>query len=615
LDKGVLAFPIGSRYKPIESYGVIGNKRTVCLVSYDGSIDWCCLPDFDSASVFASILDWEKGGHWLIRPMGEGYVRQRYVEDTNVLLTRYYNSDYTVEVTDFMPIVEDEYLKALPEIHRIVRCVRGSAKLIFDFQPRPGYARHTANMDLRVHRSGVSVRTHTDELVLSSTRRLEGVGQGGVKFTAPLEKGDREVFVLSYGEAEPRAVGEYETAEKLRETKRFWRDWVGELKYSGAWRKQVVRSALTLNLLTYMPTGAIVAAPTTSLPEAVGGERNWDYRFSWIRDSAFSLWAFHVLGVRGMGEQYLHWLIENNPALDLQLQPLYTVRGEAHIPEEILEHLEGYMGSGPVRVGNAASKQFQQDVYGTILDALYFSAKHGKGVSHETYYRFVKPLANLVVENWPKPGNGIWEFRDRLRHFVYSKVWCYIALDRASRIALYLGHPEDAAAWKGVMMKIRDEVLEKGWSGRKKAFKMDYESDELDAANLLMPLVGFISAKDERFKSTVDSTMKELGRGVLLYRYRVEDGLRGREGCFLVCSFWLAASLARMGRLREARRVFSKLLKYANHLGLFSEEVDPDTGSALGNFPQAFSHMGLIVAAEEINKASRSRGGLRDTES
>ncbi|MEM0321104.1 MAG: glycoside hydrolase family 15 protein [Thermoprotei archaeon] len=605
MAKPILRFPIYSKYRPIESYGVIGNKRTACLVSYDGSIDWCCLPDFDSASVFASILDFERGGHWLIRPVGEGSVTQRYVGETNILLTRFNTPEYTVEVTDFMPIVDDEYWRALPEIHRIVKCVRGSTTLVLDFQPRPGYARDVESMVLGIHPSGVSMRTHRDELVLSSSRRLDGVDKHGVNNTINLEAGEEEIFVLSYGEAEPRPIEEYRSLEKLRETRRYWEEWVRGLKYTGPWRTHVVRSALTLGLLTYMPTGALVAAVTTSIPEAIGGERNWDYRYSWLRDSAFSLWALHTLGVEGMGEQYINWLIENNPALDLQLQPLYTVRGEAHIPEETLGNLEGYMGSAPVRVGNAASKQFQQDVYGTILDALYFSTKHGRGVSQETYYRFVKPLANLVVENWSKPGNGIWEFRDRLHHFVYSKVLCYVALDRASRIALYLGHPEDASAWRRTMDEIRGEVLEKGWNQDKKAFKMDYESDELDAANLLMPLVGFISARDERFRSTVDAILKELSCGVLLYRYKVEDGLKGREGCFLVCSFWLAADLARMGRTKDARRVFKQLLKYANHLGLYSEEVDPKTGSALGNFPQAFSHMGLILAAEEISKAIR----------
>ncbi len=605
----LVRFPIKDDYRPIGSYGVIGNKRTVCLVSYDGSVDWCCLPDFDSPSVFASILDRERGGFWLIRPEGEGEVEQAYLGDTNVLFTRYSTEDYVVEVTDFMPVLKDSFWGGLPEIHRVVKCVKGSARLIFDFEPRPDYARSASpdQMVVRSHRSGVSIRSKREELVLASTHVFKGVTGTGVRDQVTLRSGEEEVFVLSYGEAEPRSIEEYESQAKLDATRRYWEDWAGGIKYSGPWRNQVVRSALVLDLLTYMPTGAIVAAPTTSLPEAIGGERNWDYRYSWIRDSAFSLWALRVLGVRGVAEKYIHWLIENNPALDLQLQPLYTIRGDQNIPETVLDHFEGYMRSRPVRVGNAASTQFQQDVYGIILDALYFSTRHGKGVGHETYYRFVRPLANLVVDNWRKPGNGIWEFRDKLRQFVYSKVWCYVALDRACRIARALGHKEDCALWEAEMAKIKREVYDKGWSDLKKSFRMDYESHELDAANLVMPLVGFIPATDDRFVSTLEATLRELGRGVLLYRYKVDDGLRGQEGCFLLCSFWLVADLARMGRLKEAREAFTELLKYSNHLGLYSEEVEPQTGMALGNFPQAFSHMGLIVAAAEIHKAESSR--------
>ncbi|MBI3116172.1 MAG: glycoside hydrolase family 15 protein [Thaumarchaeota archaeon] len=593
--------PPRSRYKSIGGYGVIGNTRTAALVGYDGAVDWCCLPKFDSPSVFAAILDRKVGGRWCIAPRGKGRASQRYVENTNILQTEFEVNSSTVVVTDFMPIaLSSEAWSTPPEIHRVVECTQGEMTMRMQLQPRFDYGRASPRMEKSA--VGVSMKNAKHEMVLSSSIDVDLSRDGIAWKEFKVGRGEKAVFVLSYGEDEPRTVGEYRTPVQLLRTEAFWKHWVGRLEYDGAWRDAVIRSALTLKLLVYSPTGAMVAAPTTSLPEALGGERNWDYRFSWIRDSAHSLWAFNLLGYRSEAERYLHWLVDNNPALDLDLRLMYAIDGHSQIAEKTMKHLEGYKGSGPVRIGNAAVRQLQLDAYGYMVDALYFSSKHGANVSEEMFYRFVKPLAKYICENWRRPSNGIWEIRNLRGHFVYTKAWCYAGLDRAVRIAGIKGHLEDIGSWRKTMEEIKREVLSEGWNERKKAFRMSYGSDSLDSANLIIPLIKFLSPKDARVISTIDAIRKELGEGVLLRRYSARDGLKGREGAFIICSFWLVASLAYIGRVSEARDIFEKLLAYSNHLGLYSEEVDPKTRELLGNFPQAFSHMGLIMAAYALVK-------------
>jgi GH15 family glucan-1,4-alpha-glucosidase len=577
--------------------------RTTCLVGYDGSIDWCCLPKFDSPSVFAAILDHKLGGRWIITPAGSAKSSQRYIDDTNILQTEFSSGNSTVVLTDFMACsgLTQMMWSSPPEIHRIVDCLRGEAKMRMRVEPRFEYGRGIPELSTTKH--GLAMKNHKDEMVLASKAEIQLKKNGTALADFKMSKGQRQIFVLSYGEYEPRPIEEYQTRSKLLRSEAFWKQWVGGLNYKGRFREIVFRSALTLKLLTYSPTGAILAAPTTSLPEAIGGNRNWDYRYSWIRDSASSLWAFRLLGERGEAEGFLHWLIETNPSLDLDLKLMYSIDGIQMGGEILLNHLEGYRGSRPVRIGNAAVKQFQLDAYGYMLDALYFSSRHGSTVSEDMYYRFVKPLAGFICENWKKPGNGIWEIRDHTDHYIYAEAWCHEGLARAVKIAKITRHQEDIPLWTSTMKEIKKQVLEKGWDEKRRSFVMSYRNRVMDSANLMLPLVGFIDAKDKRMQSTVDAIRKDLGQGALLYRYHIRDGLRGKEGAFLLCSFWLVACLAKGGRAEEALETFDELLTYANHLGLYAEEVDPRSGEGLGNFPQAFSHMGLIMAACELDKA------------
>jgi GH15 family glucan-1,4-alpha-glucosidase len=468
-------------------------------------------------------------------------------------------------------------------------------KPIFDYGQVKPHVEPTKN--------GLIMTDAKSEMILSWSAPLES-SDNGINCVFNLAEGERKIFVLSYGEAVPRPIQHYHSERRLAATKAFWRRWVNQLKYDGRWKDMIIRSALTLKLLVYSPTGAIIAAPTTSLPEALNGNRNWDYRYSWIRDSANSLWAFHVLGYTSETDAYIRWLIDNNPTLDLDLRLMYAIDGGySNLKEVVLSHLEGYRRSRPVRIGNDAAEQLQLDACGYMLDALYFSTRHVHSISDEMYYRFVKPLARHIVERWERPGNGIWEIRNRQEHYVYTKAWCFAGLDRASRIARMSGHIDDSKAWTSVMKKIKAEVMRKGWSEKKKAFVMFYGDTHLDAANLTLPLIGFLPTNNERMKQTIEAIQKELSRGALVYRYRFKDGLKGNEGAFLLCGFWLVACLARLGRVAEAEHNFNELITHANHLGLYSEEVDPVSGEALGNFPQAFSHMGFITAAKELQTA------------
>ncbi|MBO0888758.1 glycoside hydrolase family 15 protein, partial [Candidatus Bathyarchaeota archaeon] len=433
------------------------------------------------------------------------------MKNTNILVTEFDVNGSKVILTDFMPCSSSrDAWAAPPEIHRMLNCVEGHAKFLIDLNPRFDYGR--VEPEVKLDGANAVFKGPRDEMVLASTLRLKRTKSGKVRQEFEMWSGDREEFVLSYGEAYPRQVEAYNSTEQLRRTELFWRSWVKRLKYHGRWRSEVIRSALTLKLLVYGPTGAIVAAPTTSLPESYVRDGNWDYRYSWIRDSAHSLWAFHLLGDTSEAARYLRWLIETDPALDLNLRLMYNIQGQPVVEEQKLSHLEGYRGRRPVRVGNAAAHQFQMDAYGYLLDALFFSTKKEVSVSGEMYYRFVKPLAGFIVDHWQEPGNGIWELRGKKQHYVETKAWCYAGLERAVSIARISGHKRDVSTWKETMKAIKREILSKGWSQRKRAFRMRYGSDDLDSANLMMPLIGFLRPRDPRVVSTVDAITKELAQ-------------------------------------------------------------------------------------------------------
>ena len=424
-----------------------------------------------------------------------------------------------------------------------------------------------------------------------------------------LSKSQRAVFVLKWGKNPAIPATRYETSKKLSKTLSYWKRWVGHVRYQGPFRADVVRSCLVLKLLQYAPTGAMVAAITTSLPESIGTLRNWDYRYSWIRDNALSVIALSEAGASREALDYARWLTNLRRHSKEKLQIMMGIGGEREIPETILDHLEGYRRSSPVRVGNAASKQLQLDVYGILADYVYFLHTLG-WTTGQVYENLVRYSADRAMKEWQSPDSGIWEIREP-KTFVESTMWCYVALDRASKMARELGYDEDWQRWEPVRKKIKSHILSEGWSEKKKAFAMVFGGEDLDAANLLMPLVGFLPAKDPKMSATIQRIREELSEDDLIYRYRVDDGQLGREGTFTVCSFWMVDCLTRLGKLREAEGLLNQLTKRSNHLGLYSEEIDPKTGEALGNFPQAYTHMGLITASVHLEEARRKTGLIR----
>ncbi len=591
-------------YKPIADYGLIGNMYTAALVGNDGSIDWYCLPHFDSPSVFAAILDEGKGGYCKIAPSEASNRQQFYYPETNVLITRFLHPDGVGEITDFMPVRGEDEGKGKP-LHSIIRllsCVRGSIHFRLECYPAFDYARREHHVE--VDGRGAVFRSGNEVLGLKSPVPLETIGNG-VESEITLSEGDSLSFVLQYSQngIDPLEMT-LDGNEALRETIRFWQGWLGQCTYQGRWREMVYRSALTLKMLTFEPTGAMVAAPTTSLPEEIGGERNWDYRYTWIRDASFSLYALLRIGFTKEAGRFMQWLIgrtqEKNP--DGSLQIMYGIDGRHELTEETLDHFEGYRGSSPVRIGNGAANQLQLDIYGELMDAIYLYNKYGTPISYGLWTSLL-PLLDYVCDHWDQPDEGIWEVRSGRQHFVYSKIMCWVTLDRAIRIAEKRSFPANTQYWKQVRDKIYVEVMSKGWDRKQQSFIQHYGSTNLDASNLIMPLVFFVSPEDPRMLATLDRTLEHLVSDSLVFRYRnVEDGLRGQEGTFTLCTFWLVEALTRAGRIEEARLIFEKMLSYANHLGLYSEEISP-TGELNGNFPQAFSHFSLISAAYNLDRA------------
>ena len=595
-------------YKPISDYGVIGDMHTAALVGLDGSIDWYCAPRFDSPSVFAALLDVRKGGKFQLSPTESFTAEQSYEGDTNVLSTIFESKQRRIKLTDFMPcFMEKGEAKGFQELHRIVDCVEGEAGLRIIFQPRLDYAR--GNTTLLETAEGCTAKNRGIQVNLASSVKLRVADSDILTHEFRLSKGQRALFVLKWGKKPAIPLTRYETSKKLSKTLSYWKRWVGHVKYQGPFRANVVRSCLVLKLLQYAPTGAMVAAVTTSLPESVGTLRNWDYRYSWIRDNALSVIALSEAGASREALDYARWLTNLRRHSKEKLQIMMGIGGEREIPETTLDHLEGYRRSSPVRIGNAASKQLQLDVYGILADYVYFLHTLG-WTTGQVYENLVRYSADKAMKEWQSPDSGIWEIRQP-KMFVESTMWCYVALDRAIKMARELGYDEDWRRWEPVRKKIKSHILSEGWSEKKKAFAMVFGGEDLDAANLLMPLVGFLPAKDPKMSATIQRIREELSEEDLIYRYKMDDGQLGREGAFTVCSFWMVDCLTRLGKLREAEGLLNQLTKRSNHLGLYSEEIDPKTGEALGNFPQAYTHMGLITASVHLEEARRKTGLIR----
>ena len=594
------------RYLPIAEHGLIGDLHTVALVGTDGTIDWYCCPRFDSPSVFGAILDADRGGVFRISPDCDDWSsKQLYLPDTNILITRFLTPDGVGEVQDFMPLGDGVAVHR----HRLIRrvlAVRGQMGFAVDVAPRFDYARARHEVALTSH--GALFRSPGLTLSLSTRCPLEIVNGGDVRARIAVRAGETATLVLDRVEPgdEPVAYADADITAAFDATVAFWRGWLRRSRYSGRWREMVHRSALTLKLLTYAPTGAIVAAPTTSLPEQVGGVRNWDYRYTWMRDAAFTLYALLRLGFTEEAGAFMNWLagrFRYGRPRDRATADHVWHRRARGLPEEELTHLEGYMGSAPVRIGNGAATQLQLDIYGELMDSVYLCNKYGLPIYHDGWMELTRNL-EWLMEHWDQPDEGIWETRGGRRNYTYSRLMSWVAVERAIRVARQRGLPADIPRWSAVRDRIYHQIMECGWNPARRAFVQHYDTDVLDASLLLMPLCKFVAPTDPRWISTLDAITAELVSDSLVYRYNVQatpDGLAGEEATFSMCSFWWVEALARAGRLDEARLAFEKMLTYANHVGLYSEEIGP-TGEQLGNFPQALTHLAQISAAYNLDR-------------
>jgi GH15 family glucan-1,4-alpha-glucosidase len=588
-------------YLPIEDHGIIGDLHTAALVSTDGTIDWLCLPRFDAPSVFASILDDERGGHFSLRPVEYVQSHQLYLPDTNVLLTRFLSPEGVAEVLDFMPI-EDKH-ETRHDLVRDVRVIRGRMTIEVDCRPAFDYARQEHKIEFV--KGGVIFRGAGMALNLASEVPLEEGPANGAFASFTLDAGESASFVLHQlkGDEGPReALKRAECQDLLQLTLDYWRRWISKSTYHGRWRDMVNRSVLVLKLMVYDPTGALVAAPTMGLPETIGGERNWDYRYTRMRDAAFTMYVLNRVGFEDEAHKFMGWIQDRCQGSGGLLQPLYGIDGRAELHEEELTHLSGYRDSRPVLLGNGAYDQLQLDLYGAVLDAAYLHNRYGAPLNYDVW-QSLRTILNWLSDNWRLPDAGMWGIRGDREHFVSSKVLSWVAFHRAVLLAYQRGLPAEVGRWIEQQDAIYEEVMEKGWNSEKESFVQHYGSDTLDAALLLMPVVKFVGPTDPRWLATLDRVQKELTYDALVDRYEAaDDGSSGRESTFSVCSFWLVECLTSAGRLEEARLALEKMFSYANHLGLYAEEIGP-SGEALGNFPQAFTHLSLITAAVRLDRA------------
>jgi GH15 family glucan-1,4-alpha-glucosidase len=601
------------RYPNISDHGLIGDLQTAALVTTDGTIDWFCCPRFDSPSVFASLLDADKGGYFRISPDRDDYVsKQLYLPDNALLITRFMTPDGVGEVQDFMPIIEGR----ATDRHRLVRklrVARGTMRFVVDIQPRFDYGR--AKHTVEVSENGAVFRSGAMELTLhTSGRRDPGdpeaangqrVGDG-LRATVDMHEGQVAGIILESNGGQPKAIKPAEVTRLSDDTSRFWRNWLNRSTYQGRWREMVSRSAMTLKLLTYAPTGAPVAAATMGLPEEPGGERNWDYRYTWVRDGSLSIHALTSLGYLDEAAAFGLWLRDRTTEQvgdkSGPLKIMYRVDGSSDLTEETLDHLEGWRGARPVRLGNGAADQLQLDIYGESMDAIFTADMAGLPIAYKGWQSLTK-IVDWLCDNWDQPDEGIWETRGGRKDFTYGRFQCWVALDRAIRLAGQHGWPANVARWAEERDRIFNQIMTRGWNKKVKAFTQHYSTEVLDSSLLMMPLEGFITPTDPLWLSTLNAMDKELVSDSLVYRYNpaaTPDGLRGSEGTFSLCTFLYVDALARAGRLEEAELTFEKMNTYANHLGLYSEEIG-QTGDQLGNFPQAFTHLSLINAAISLN--------------
>jgi GH15 family glucan-1,4-alpha-glucosidase len=593
-------------YPPIGDYGLIGDCHGAALVSRAGSIDWCTFHRVDASPIFARILDWERGGHWQISTADREEMHRRYVPDTNVLENTFTAHGGHLRLTDcFVTPAGDDHPP-----HRIVRlleAIDADVEIDMVFRPRFEYGLTVPRYEPVDEGLGI-VYGGSDGLVLEASHAMSADGACTARSHFTLERGRSAYFVLTYQlphELEARRIGADAAIELVEDTKSFWTEWSGRCTYEGAHRDAVVRSALVLKALTNTPTGAIVAAPTTSFPEEIGGVRNWDYRYAWLRDAALNLYSLFSLGYTDEAHAFMAWVKRTTAGLADQLQILYGVGGERRLPEIELGHLDGYRGSKPVRIGNAATEQFQLDVYGYVLDTAWLYHRNGGDIDG-IFWTFLVDIVDVVAKRWAEPDDGIWEVRGGPRQFVSSKVLVWVAVDRAIRLAEALSLPADVEGWKALRAQIRAYVEEEGTDPKTGAFTQEVGGTALDASTLLIPLVRFLAADDARVVATMDRIRDELTGNGLVYRYlETDDGVPGDEATFAICSFWLVDNLALAGRLEEATELFERLVGSTNDLGLMAEEIDPATGELLGNFPQAFSHVGLIGAARNLDRARR----------
>jgi GH15 family glucan-1,4-alpha-glucosidase len=605
-----------TRYPLIADHGLIGDLQTAALVATDGSIDWFCAPRFDSPSVFGALLDADRGGHFRVRPTAEVFTsKQLYFPDTAVLITRFMTEAGVGEVVDFMPVIEGGAATTRHRLVRMVRCVRGAMTFDITIAPRFDYGREPCEVHLtedgavfegaRTTMTVHLVREPDDE----RTARTRVEPNGDVHAEVRLGAGQVRGLVVETGSAgPPYQVREAEVWRLFDDTVAFWRNWLGRSTYGGRWREELNRSAITLKLMTYAPTGALVAAPTAALPEQIGGERNWDYRYTWIRDASFSVYSLLAMGFTDEAAAFGRWLrdrideeTDKNGSGPLKI--MYRVDGSSDLSEEILEHWEGYRGSAPVRIGNGAADQLQLDIYGEALDSIYVADRHGLAAGHQGWLG-ISQVLNWVADNWDQPDEGIWETRGGRRDFTYGRLMSWVALDRGIRLAQERGRPAPVERWRSERDAIYQQIMDRGWSPTRKAFRQHYDTEVLDSSLLRMSTLGFVTPSDPLWTSTLRAMDGELVTDSLVYRYdpaASPDGLRGSEGTFSLCTFSYVSALAGVGELDKARLTFEKMLTYANHLGLYSEEIGL-TGEQIGNFPQAFTHLALIDAGIALNR-------------